>query len=83
MAETLAVRLNASVKKRLENLAARSKRSESFLAAKAIAAYVDTDEWQRREIEEGIKDLNRGRTVSHEEIVRELGAWGKIRKPRQ
>ena len=83
MAETLAVRLNASVKKRLENLAARSKRSESFLAAKAIAAYVDIDEWQRVEIQEGIKDLNAGRTISNEEVVRDLGAWGKTRKSRQ
>jgi RHH-type rel operon transcriptional repressor/antitoxin RelB len=68
------------VRKRLENLAAQSKRSESFLAAKAIAAYVDTDEWQRREIAEGIKDLDAGRTVSHEDIVRELNEWGKSRR---
>jgi predicted transcriptional regulator len=83
MAETLSVRLNAGVKKRLENLAARSKRSESFLAAKAIAAFVDTDEWQRQEIAEGIKDLNAGRMVSHEEIVSELREWGRTRKPRR
>jgi len=83
MAETLSVRLNAGVKKRLENLAAQSKRSESFLAAKAIAVYVETDEWQRREIAEGIKDLDAGRTVSQEEIVRELDKWGKTHKSRR
>jgi predicted transcriptional regulator len=80
MVETLEVRLNASVKRRLENLAARSKRSESFLAAKAIAAYVDVDEWQRKEIAKGIEDLEAGRTVPHEEVVRTLRAWGKDRK---
>jgi RHH-type rel operon transcriptional repressor/antitoxin RelB len=83
MAETLSVRLNAGVKKRLENLAAQSKRTESFLAAKAIAAFVDTDEWQRQEIAEGIKDLDAGRIVSHEEILRELREWGRTRKPRR
>ncbi len=83
MTQTLSVRLNASVKKRLENLAAESKRSESFLAAKAIAAYVDIDEWQRREIAEGIKDLDAGRIVSHEEITRDLRKWGRVSKPRQ
>jgi len=83
MAETLSVRLNAGVKKRLENLAAQSRRSESFLAAKAIAAYVDIDEWQRREIELGIQDLDAGRTVSHEEILRELDKWGKTNKSRR
>ena len=83
MAETLAVRLSASVKKRLENIAVQSKRSESFLAARAIAAYVETDKWQRQEIVEGIKDLNAGRTVPHEEVVQALHAWGKTRKPRR
>lgn len=83
MVEALSVKLNANMRKRLENLAAQSKRSESFLAAKAIAAYVDTDEWQRREIAEGIKDLDAGRSVSHEEIVRELSGWGKSRKTKR
>jgi RHH-type transcriptional regulator, rel operon repressor / antitoxin RelB len=83
MAETLSVRLNPSVKKRLENLAARSKRTESFLAAKAIAAYVEIDDWQRQEIAKGIKDLDAGRTVPHEEVVRGLRMWGKTRNPRQ
>jgi RHH-type transcriptional regulator, rel operon repressor / antitoxin RelB len=83
MAETLSIRLNAGVKKRLENLAAQSKRSESFLAAKAIAAYVEVDEWQRQEIAKGIEDLDAGRTVSHEEIMRELDKWGKPRKSRR
>jgi RHH-type transcriptional regulator, rel operon repressor / antitoxin RelB len=83
MAATLSVRLNASVKKRLENLAAQSRRSESFLAAKAITDYVDVDEWQRQEIAKGINDLDAGRTVSHEEIVRELDKWGKTHKPRR
>jgi predicted transcriptional regulator len=83
MTETLSVRLNPGVKKRLANLAAQSKRSESFLAAKAIAAYVEIDEWQRQEIVEGIRDLNAGRTVPHEEVVQALHAWGKTRKPRR
>jgi predicted transcriptional regulator len=82
MAETLSVRLNAGVKRRLENLAAQSKRSESFLAAKAIAAYVEVDEWQRQEIAKGIEDLDADRTVSHEEIVQELNRWGKSHKRR-
>jgi RHH-type transcriptional regulator, rel operon repressor / antitoxin RelB len=80
MAETLAVRLSASVKKRLENIAAQTKRSESFLAARAIAAYVETDEWQRQEIAKGIEDLDAGRSVSHEDVVQGLRAWGKTRK---
>lgn len=82
MAETLSVRLNARVKRRLEDLAVQSKRSESFLAAKAIAAYIEIDEWQRLEVAKGIDDLDAGRIVSHEEIVRELDKWGHPHKSR-
>jgi len=45
------------VKKRLEALANRSKRSKSFLAAEAIRAYVESEDWQLGEIQEGLKEL--------------------------
>jgi predicted transcriptional regulator len=83
MTETLSVRLDSGVRKRLANLAAQSKRSESFLAAKAIAAYVETDEWQRQEIAAGIRDLDAGRTVPHEQVVQALREWGKTRKSKR
>jgi predicted transcriptional regulator len=38
-----AIRLNTETKKRLEALAQRSKRSKSFLAAEAIAQYVEAE----------------------------------------
>lgn len=77
MSETLSVRLDVEVKKRLEDLANRSKRSKSFLAAEAIAAYVEAEEWQLGEIEAGIRELDRGEGVSHERVSRWLRSWGK------
>jgi RHH-type rel operon transcriptional repressor/antitoxin RelB len=44
MTETLSIRIDSETKKRLDALAKRSKRSKSFLAAEAIAAYVQNEE---------------------------------------
>ena len=76
MSETLSVRLDPIVKKRLEALANRCKRSKSFLAAEAIAGYVETQEWQLEQIYEGLKDLDNGDVVSHEKVSKWLQSWG-------
>ncbi|MBZ5617141.1 MAG: CopG family ribbon-helix-helix protein [Acidobacteriia bacterium] len=77
MTETLSIRLDTETKKRLDALAQRSKRSKSFLAAEAIAQYVEVEEWQLGEIRRGLADLDEGRTVSHEKVSKWLRSWGK------
>ena len=76
MGETLSIRIDADVRKRLDALAQRSKRSKSFLAAEAIAAYVDAEAWQLEETDAGIADIESGRSVSHERVARWLESWG-------
>ena len=61
------VRVDAELKSKLEALARSTKRSKSYLAAEAIAAYVALNEWQIAEIEAGIADLETGRIVSGQE----------------
>jgi RHH-type transcriptional regulator, rel operon repressor / antitoxin RelB len=63
------VRLNADLKARLEALARSTGRSKSFLAAEAIAAYVELNEWQIAEIEEGMAELDSGQILSEEEAT--------------
>jgi predicted transcriptional regulator len=77
MTEILSVRVDASVKKRLEALAKHARRSKSFLAAEAIAAYVQAEEWQLGEVQQGLKELDAGQTVSHERVSTWLRSWGK------
>lgn len=77
MTETLSIRLDSDTKKRLDELAKRSRRSKSFLAAEAITAFVDSEEWQLGEIHKGIEDLDAGQTVSHEKVTTWLRSWGK------
>jgi RHH-type transcriptional regulator, rel operon repressor / antitoxin RelB len=60
------VRLDGWLKAKLEALARSTKRSRSSLAAEAIAAYVELNEWQIGEIEAGIAELDSSQIVSGE-----------------
>jgi predicted transcriptional regulator len=77
MNETLSIRIDPETKNRLDALSKRSKRSKSFLAAEAIAAYVDSEEWQFGEIQSGIAELDREQQVGHEQVGKWLQSWGK------
>jgi len=77
MTETLSIRIDSKTKNRLDALSKLSKRSKSFLAAEAIAAYVDSEGWQLGELEAGIAELDSGQTVSHEKVSKWLKSWGK------
>ena len=77
MSATLTVRLDPNVKERLAQLAQRTKRSKSFLAAEAIAAYVEAEDWQLGEIVAGLAELDSGKMVEHDKVVKWLRSWGK------
>jgi RHH-type transcriptional regulator, rel operon repressor / antitoxin RelB len=80
MTTTLSVRIDARMHRRLEALARRARRPKSSLAAEAIAAFVDTEEWQLAEIKTGIDEMDAGRRVPHEAVARWLGSWGRKRE---
>ena len=80
MSSTLSLRIDGHTKKSLEALARRARRSKSFLAAEAIAAYVEAESWQLDEIEAGLEDLDRGRVVGHDAVVGWLRSWGRRRE---
>ncbi len=77
MTETLSIRIDAGTKLRLDALSKQSKRSKSFLAAEAIAAYVEAEEWQLGEIRAAAAELDAGRGVSHDKVAKWLNSWGK------
>jgi predicted transcriptional regulator len=51
---TLTVQIDTDAGERLEQLAARTGRSPSILAAEAIDAYLDIDRWQVAGIQQAI-----------------------------
>jgi RHH-type transcriptional regulator, rel operon repressor / antitoxin RelB len=76
MSETLSIRLDSATKQRLTALAKHSRRSKSFLAAEAIAAFVEQEEWQLSEIRAATGELESGQSVSHEKVANWLKSWG-------
>jgi RHH-type rel operon transcriptional repressor/antitoxin RelB len=85
MTETLSIRIDAKTKRRQDVLSKRSKRSKSFLAAEAIAAYVESEEGQLGELQAGIAELESGQGVSHDKVAKWLKSWGEsgeIKSPR-
>jgi len=82
MTETLSIRIDSETKQRLDALSKRSKRSKSFLAAEAIAAYVESEEWQLGELQAGIAELDAGQQIAHEKVSKWLKSWGRPGEPR-
>jgi RHH-type rel operon transcriptional repressor/antitoxin RelB len=77
---TLSVRIDTGTKKRLEALARRARRSKSFLAAAAIAAFVEAESWQLDEIQAGVDELDEDRGVAHKEVSKWLRSWGRTQE---
>jgi RHH-type transcriptional regulator, rel operon repressor / antitoxin RelB len=63
----ITTRIDAALKAKLDALARSTKRSKSFLAAEAIAAYVELNEGQIGEITAGIKELDSGEALSEQQ----------------
>ncbi|MBK8177035.1 MAG: CopG family ribbon-helix-helix protein [Rhodospirillales bacterium] len=71
---TMTVRLPSELKEGLSRLAARTRRSKSFLAGEAIAAYVARELEIIEGIERGLDDMKAGRVVPHDEAMRRIRA---------
>jgi RHH-type rel operon transcriptional repressor/antitoxin RelB len=65
---TFSVRVERSTKSRLEKFAKSTGRSRAFLAAEAISAYLDTNEWQISGITKALASLDRGKGIKHARV---------------
>jgi RHH-type rel operon transcriptional repressor/antitoxin RelB len=79
---TFSVRIGRSTKSRLEKLAENTGRSRSFLAAEAITAYLDTNEWQVAGITKALVSLDRGKGIAHARVNDWVTSW-ETRKERR
>jgi predicted transcriptional regulator len=79
---TFTIRVGRTVKQRLEKLAESTGRSRSFLAAEALNAYLDVNEWQIAGIEKAIASLDRGAGIAHGDVKRAVRSWAKSRSTR-
>jgi predicted transcriptional regulator len=78
---TVTIRVSRELKSKLEALARNTKRSKSFLAAEALATYVDANSWQLGVIRQRLKEADAGGPfVSHDAVARWLDGLAKGRK---
>ena len=66
----LSVRIPAELAKRLDSVAGATERTRTYVAARAIAEYVESEEETLAKIREGLAQTDAGETVSHEEALR-------------
>jgi RHH-type transcriptional regulator, rel operon repressor / antitoxin RelB len=79
---TMTVRLSQELKGKLERLAESTKRSKSYLAAEAIAEYVDANGWQVEEIRKAVEKADAGGPfVSDKDATRYLDALSRGENP--
>ena len=75
MSTTMTIRLDDDVKDRLDVLAEATQRSKSFLAAEAIRAFVETNEWQIGEIQAALKEADAGDFASDKDVAALAKKW--------
>jgi predicted transcriptional regulator len=80
VSRTFTVRLDASIKQRLERLAKNTGRSRSYLAAEAIGEYLDVNEWQVAGIKNAIASLDQGKGISHDKVKKWVASWGSAKE---
>ena len=74
---TVTVRLTNGVRAKLDGLARSTGRSRSFLAAEAIAEYVDLNAWQVAEIEKAIEEADAGDFADDKEVAETFSKWSE------
>jgi RHH-type rel operon transcriptional repressor/antitoxin RelB len=75
MSEVMTIRVDARTRRRLEKLAKAMERTKSYLAAEAIRAFVDLNEWQIAEISAALKEADSGDFAGDKEVEAVMRKW--------
>ncbi len=75
----LTVQLPSDIRERLAELARATDQPEVGLAAEAIRAYVELQEWQIGEIEQGLREAEAGALASDDEVAAVFAKWAHAR----
>jgi predicted transcriptional regulator len=78
---TLTIRVPSAVKDQLSDLAQRTRRTSSFLAAEAVADYVQKELEIVAAVEQGLESARAGRLIDHDDVMREARAVIAKAKP--
>ncbi len=71
----MTIRVDRKTKSRLEKLAKVMERTKSYVAAEAIRAYVDLNEWQIAEIKAALEEADAGDFAIEKEVQAVMRKW--------
>ena len=74
---SISVRLDPELGDKLSSVAARLDRPKSWVVEHALKEFIELQLWQLAAIEDGLRDADAGRLVSHQDVVAWVESWGK------
>jgi RHH-type rel operon transcriptional repressor/antitoxin RelB len=77
MSEVMTIRVDRKTKTRLEKLAKAMERTKSYVAAEAIRAYVELNEWQITEIKAALKEADAGDFATEKDVHAVTRKWSR------
>jgi len=79
MSKTLpvSVRLAPELNKQVTDIAHALDRPKSWVIEQAIKDFVAVQAWHLAAIEEGVRDADTGRVVSHDDVAAWVRSWGQ------
>jgi predicted transcriptional regulator len=66
--ETITVRVEPDVRGALDSLAAALDRDRSYVINEALAAYIETHQWQVEHIRQGLREADAGNFVDEQDV---------------
>jgi predicted transcriptional regulator len=78
--KTVSFRAVAEKIEALDSLAAAQERPRSYLINEAISNYIELHAYQDALVRKGLEEMQRGRVVSHEQVVKGLKRSGRTRR---
>lgn len=66
------LRISTTVARRIARIAARGKRPQQRVLEDALDAGLEYQEWFQMAVSKGLSDLDAGRTVSHDQVLKNL-----------
>jgi predicted transcriptional regulator len=73
--ETISVRIPSEKKAALDAIAAETNRDVNLVIEEAVNAYLDLHAWQRKHIEEGLRQANAGEFAAEAEVGDAFARW--------
>jgi len=64
------LRISNAAARRIARLANHEKRAPQTVLDSALSTGLDYEEWFRREVAKGLADLDAGKTIPHEQVLK-------------